>query len=355
MVLSDLWWNRIISSVQHFNLLKEYLSDEMNILLFCKSKFPWKNTLYKKLKTELGDITATRSIHLIRNKSSIAPGKLILESLCSLETQANFWPGQSYAEFFADAEDIALNSMFVWVEDISTKNDASKWIEFVNTYNKLSKAHNKNSKRAVFILECSGNFSFELKSECLATIDITPNDFDRHMFCIMNTSEINCSYLLKQYISELAFNFGGNNIELCGELVLKGLDLLENPSFIYKQVCENSFSVEDIKTKSDMEIKSDIIISQVKIIFPVLEQKRQLLIKKYNNEIKQALPIRNLIDEIVNEPYELELGALLLIVNKNKVVMSPTDKDLLRLCRDIRNKIAHNEILLISEIKSILE
>lgn len=355
MVLSDLWWNRIISAVQHFNLLKEYLSNEMNILLFCKSKFPWKNTLYTKLKIELGDITAIKSIHLIRNKSGIAPGKLILENLCSSETQTNFWPGQSYAEFFADAKDITLNNMFVWVEDISTKDDASKWIEFVNIYNNLSKTHNKDGKRAVFILECSGNFSFESKSECLATIDITPNDFDRHMFCIMNTSEINCSYLLKQYISELAFNFGGNNIELCGKLVLEGLALLENPPFIYKKVCGNSFSVGDIKTKSDMEIKSDIIISQVKIIFPVLEQKRQMLIKKYNNEIKKALPIKNSIDEIVNEPYELELSALLLITNKNKVVMSPADKELLRLCRNIRNKIAHNEILLSNEIKSILE
>lgn len=245
--------------------------------------------------------------------------------------------------------------MFVWVEDISTLDDASKWTEFVNTYNKLSKAHNKNRKRAVFILECSGNFSFEPKSGCLATIDITPNDFDRHMFCIMNTSEINCSYPLKQYISELAFNLGGNNIELCGKLVAEGLTLLENPSFIYKRVCKNSFFVEDIKTKSDMEIKSDIIVSQVKMIFPVLEQKRQLLIKKYNNEIKMALPIKNLIGEIVNEPYELELGVLLLVVNQNKVVMLPADKDLLKLCRNIRNKIAHNEILLSNEIKSILE
>lgn len=354
MVLSDLWWNRIISSVQHFNLLKEHLSDEMNILLFCKSKFPWKNTLYDKLKTELGDITATRAIHSIRNESGTSPGKLILNSLCSPETQANFWPGQSYAEYLADADDITLNSMFVWVEDISAQDDASKWTEFVNAYNRHSKAHNKNCKRAIFILECSSNFSFESRSEYFAAIDITPSDFDRHMFCIMNTSEIKCSYPLKQYISELAFNLGGNSIELCGELASDGLALLENPAFIYKLICKEH-CVEADKIKSDIEIKSEIIISQVKIIFPVLEQKRQMLIKKYNNDIKTALPIKNSLDEIVSEPYELELGALLLMTNQNKVVMSPADKDLLKLCRSIRNKIAHNEILSSNEIKSILE
>lgn len=354
MILSDLWWNRIISSVQYFNLLKENLSDEMNILIFCKSKFPWKNTLYDKLKTELGDITATRAIHSIRCESGTSPGKLILQSLCSPETQANFWPGQSYAEYLADTDNITLNNMFVWVEGISTQDDASMWTEFVNEYNRLSKERNKTCKRAVFILECSGNFCFETKSEYFATIDITPSDFDRHMFCIMNTSEIKCSYPLKQYISELAFNLGGNSIELCGELASDGLALLENPAFIYKLICKEH-CVEADKIKSDIEIKSEIIISQVKIIFPVLEQKRQMLIKKYNNDIKTALPIKNSLDEIVSEPYELELGALLLMTNQNKVVMSPADKDLLKLCRSIRNKIAHNEILSSNEIKSILE
>lgn len=354
MVLSDLWWNRIISSVQYFNLLKEYLSDEMNVLIFCKSKLPWKKTLYEKLKTELGDITATRSIHSIRCESGTSPGKIILKSLCSPETQANFWPGQSYAEYLADTDNITLNNMFVRVEDIPTMDDASKWIEFVNEYYRLSKSHNKNCKRAVFILECSGNFSFEPKSEYFAAIDITPSDFDRHMFCIMNTSEIKCSYPLKQYISELVFNLGGNNIELCGILASEGIALLDNPAFIYKRVCK-MYGIENRETKSEMEIKSEIIISQVKVIFPVLEQNRQLLIKKYNNEIKAALPIKNSLDEIVSEPYELELGALLLMVNQNKVVMLPDDKNLLKLCRNIRNKIAHNEILLSNEIKSILE
>lgn len=354
MVLSDLWWNRIISSVQYFNLLKEKLSNEINVLIFCKSKFPWKNTFYEKIKTELGNITATRSIRSIRNKSGISPGKVILDSLCSPEIQANFWPGQSYAEYLADIDNITLNNMFVWVEGISTPDDASKWTEFVNEYNSKSKTHSKNCKRAVFILECCGNFSFETKSGYFSTIDITPSDFDRHMFCIMNTSEIRCSYTLKQYISELAFNLGENSVELCGLLSSKGLALMENPEIIYKWTCIENH-IEDSEIKSDIEIKSEIIISQIKIIFPILEQNRQILIKKYNDEIKKALPIKNSLGEIVNEPYELELAALLLIVNQSKVSMSPDDKCLLMLCRSIRNKIAHNEILSSAEVKIILD
>lgn len=352
MCFGDIWWSQMLNSVRNFNLLKNALSEEKSVLLFSKEQIPWKDILLDKIKKQLGDITAFRSFEMIKADKSVEPGYTVLNSLCSQNIQAGYWPDQSYARYLSAMDSITLNSLYVWVEGIESEEELSGWISFVNEYRKNADILGKERERAIFILETVGSFSFETKSEYFFSINMTPSEFDRHMFCMVNTFDISCSYALKQYIAELAFNIASENIELCGCLAKSGEDMLDNPGKAYN-VCCDELGVPDNLRKDGSRIDRDIIVSQMRTIFPMLEQRRYMFIEKYVNEIQKILPVKNSIDELVTEPFELELSTLFYIVNQNWIIASEDDRNNLRICREIRNKLAHNETVDGKAIKTL--
>lgn len=330
----------MLNPVRSFEKLASALSDENDVLVFCKDQIPWKEDFFDKIQKELGDITVFRFFKIIKSEKNTPPGQTVLDNLCSHEIQAGYWPDQTYAQYLSGLEDIPLNSLYVWVEGISSEDELSRWLGFVNDYKKLSEGC--QNSRAVFILECVGAFSFETKSKYFVSINMTPDEFDRHMFCMVNTFEVNCSYALKQYIAELAFNLAGDNIELCGLLAKQGMELVHQPHITYQNVCEKLQITGDLK-KDNSRLDRDIIVSQMRTVFPMLEQRRYMFIEKYVKGIEKILPVKNSLDELVKDPFELELSTLVHIVNLNLVIFSDEDKSNLRICREIRNKIAHNE------------
>lgn len=343
----------MLNPVRNFNLLKNALSEEKNVLIFCRERIPWKVMFVDKIKKQLGDITAFRSFRMIKADKTAEPGYTVLNSLCSPDIQADYWPDQSYAEYLAGLDNITLNSLYVWVEGIESEEEVSRWLAFVNEYRKISHSLGKGRDRAIFILETIGSFSFETKSEYFVSINMTPNEFDRHMFCMVNTFDINCSYALKQYIAELAFNLASDNVELCGLLAKSGEDLLNSPHKAYSDCCDELNITDENCRKESSRIDRDIIVSQMRTVFPMLEQRRYMFIEKYVNEIQKVLPVNNSIDELVTEPFELELSTLFYIVNHNQIIVSEDDRNNLKICREIRNKLAHNEIVRGKEIKTL--
>ena len=55
----------------------------------------------------------------------------------------------------------------------------------------------------------------------------------------------------------------------------------------------------------------------------------------------------------MTEPFELELSTLFYIVNQNLIIISDEDRNNLKICREIRNKLAHNERVSGREIKKL--
>lgn len=342
----------MLNPVRNFNLLKNALSDDKNVLLFCRGQIPWKEMFIDKIKKQLGDITAFRSFKMIEDDINSEPGYTVLNSLCSGDIQAGYWPDQTYARYLSSLNNITLNSLYVWVEGIETEERLSKWLAFVNEYRKSSAELENTGERAIFILETTGSFRFETKSEYFSSINMTPSEFDIHMFCMVNTFDINCSYALKQYIAELAFNLSSDNVELCGSLAKSGETLLDYPHKAYEDCCDELNITKDCR-KELSRIDRDILVSQMRTVFPMLEQRRYMFIEKYVNEIKKILPVNNSIEELVTEPFELELSTLFYVVNHNRIIVSEEDRNNLKICREIRNKLAHNEIVNGKEIRTL--
>lgn len=347
MSKDQIWWNSLSTSFQHIQEIVDELYEENNILVMCKTSVPYCQSLYDNIRRNVGKISAYRSIQFIDCKKNEQPGKTILENVCSEKTRNNYWPGQPYSEYLAEANDSTFDKQFIWVRNILTDNDLSAWIRFSDDYQEKIGLGNG----AVFILESIGSHENFVKSDKYHKMDITPKEFEKYVFCMLCTSEKNCSDALKQYIAELSFNLGGGYIDLCGELASAGESLVESPETVYASCCQklNIMSAKDTK-----QVDSDILVSQMKHIFPVLEERRQSIIKKYEFNINKILPIQNMIYDIVENPYDLEFSNLLKLYSVGKLVVEPMDVEALNLYRDIRNDLAHNKKIFFASVKSLL-
>ena len=344
MFLGDIWWNQLPDSIHFYDSLKAELSAGMNVIYICKNPLPWLSSLYNKVQESLGEISSTKTLEHIRNENGCAPGKIILKKFCTDEIQANYWPGQSYAEYLASLDVTALNNKIIWVENINDAATAGSWIDFIKTYNKKRPEGVENNQRAIFVLGCSGDYRLDVNKDYITTCTVPFDAFDKYMFCAMNTSDIKCSYYLKQYIAELAFNMGGDNLELCGELAIKGEELITTPNEIYKQVFQY-FGKHPSEYKKDEILKSCIRVAQMKILFPVLEEKRLELIKKYREDLLCLLPVQDSLGEFVSIPENLEIGTLHHLYCRHNFRMDPKDQNSLFKYREIRNCIAHNDLV----------
>lgn len=344
MFLGNIWWNQIPDSIKFFESLKAELSADMNVIYVSKTPLPWWTTLYGKVKADMGEITSTRTLEHIRHENGCVPGKIIMDRFCSDEIQAGYWPGQSYAEYLASLEVTTLNNRIIWVDNITDAADAGLWIDFIKSYNKNRCANAAKTQQALFILGCNGNLSLDVNNDFIVTCKAPNDTFDRYMFCAMNTSEAHCSYYLKQYIAELAFNLGGDNPELCGELAIRGEELISQPHEIYRDVFSN-LGIQTSEYKRTEISDSCIRIAQMKILFPVLEEKRLELIRKYRKSLLSLLPVQNSLDDIVCIPENLELGTLYHLYREQNLQMDTADAEALLKYREIRNQIAHNEIV----------
>ncbi len=336
MFPDNIWWNQVNSSSKLIDQLLESLKYEKNVLLTTNNLIPWKETLYNLVERRVGEVSSSKTIKFIKADSNVSPGKQLLFSCCSDKERLEYWPGMKYSEYIASLENSMFNKLFVWVKGIENANNVSDWRNFVKEYNEYMKV--KKHQKALLILESYSSGS-KINSDCFSNIDISSDEYDKYILCINIASQLKCSYYFKQYIADLSVGLGGSNVEICADFAMKGIELSKDPL----RVCEMIYGNGD-RISSD-EIKSRVLISQMKIIFPLLEQERQKLINKYRNMLFDILPVKNNFNEIISNPNDLELSSLVNILNSSKVNVSSEDRQNITYYRKIRNKIAHNDII----------
>ncbi|GHU99530.1 hypothetical protein FACS1894211_05100 [Clostridia bacterium] len=94
--------------------------------------------------------------------------------------------------------------------------------------------------------------------------------------------------------------------------------------------------------------------------FPLIEERRNFYIEKYNSQLAKAikkLDIRgkNTGDRIDN-PYDLEVGQILYCYSQREVQLANSNEGQeLRFLRDARNALAHIEVLTSDMISRLLD
>lgn len=242
-----------------------------------------------------------------------------------------------------------MNDYYVWVNGIHNKSDLSKWEDFVSQYHQAAK---QLESAAVFILEYDGA---NTDVHSIEKIVYAVEDYDCRVFSL-EASDALGNTDLQDYQAELARSICCNNPELCFALLMAGNKLLHNPVQTTMEVVSNSYSSEGLPFKAldEQQIQSSAWEAAIVLLFPVLERYRMSFISKNKTELARHLPISNSNGDRVSDPCDLEIGTLFYITNHPNSVFSKEDVDSIKLCRDVRNLLAHNSLVSVDQIQRVL-
>lgn len=155
----------------------------------------------------------------------------------------------------------------------------------------------------------------------------------------------------KQYLSELVSNIACNNAELASAYVTENKRFLENP---YEVVCEfTNRSKEDLIVPKE-KIERLVWKSQIKIVFPLIEEYREKFISRYRSQIATQLPIENNY-ETFETPNDVDIGSLWYLAHRNTIYVSEYDLDCIDIIRTARNTLAHMNVLPYDIVKKIFD
>ena len=177
------------------------------------------------------------------------------------------------------------------------------------------------------------------------------------MFAVLASSSIKERPFINTYLSELVANVAGNDIELAAECINHYKSFLENPLAFIRMVTEEkarSNGEPFSYSKNADEVKHLIWLSQIKTVYPYLEEYREEFVQKHYNAISKQLPIQASYGETYDDPKDVELGTLMYMVGNGIITISTSEYEKLKKYKEARNKLSHLTILNISEITDLL-
>ena len=261
----------------------------------------------------------------------------------------------SYAKFLAESEDIVLNSRFVWIKNVSGRK-LEEWLSFITEYNKSLR---KNALSAVFILETQDRNIKAKKVKGLKYLSFVDSiDFyDKYTFCVLASTGIDISPGIRPYVAEVVSSVCKDDIELCAICMKQWKDFVKEPLKTLLQITSSKKHSDGSPISADYDtesVENRIWEAQIKLLFPIVERYRTHFVKKYRKHIEKALPIETVFGDLIDDPLDVELGALSRLVNEKKVPLTPKEDNQLDAFKKIRNNLAHLRTLDYDQVMWVL-
>lgn len=349
MNAGEIWWGQIGNSLRLLTAVTNILRDCRSAVLQLPAALPWRQTFRDTValrRTALGD---NRSMKTIAWRDGADPGAFILRELCPRQVLADYYPGQSCAAYLGRREGLTLNEQNIWVTGVHRREDVQRWIAFLTEYEQASA---ELPSRAVFLLEYDGP---PVPGGGTELLTFHVEHYDCRVFCLESGAALkNAS--LREYQAELALRIGGADPELSWHLLCAGEELITDPVRTAMDVVSRFRNSEgrSFPQLTEQQIVSAAWRAALVIFLPILEQWRMDFVSRHEPELFRHLPIHNSNGEKVTDPYDLELGALFFISRQPGSPFSQEDRAKIELCRDARNKLAHNKALPREEARQIL-
>lgn len=350
--METIWWNQVTNAVKYVADIKESLLEEKSILLRYSSGMPWRNQLVdsviEAVKLQNGD----KKFVSVSNVDD--PGKYLLKEFCKPEKRTEYRPSKGYAKFFAESDDIVLHDRYLWVQ-VENQKKLDEWMTFVSDY---IRERRKKENKAVFILELAGESPVSNKKGIkVYSFDDYIGEYDRIVFAVLAASSIKDLPFINTYLSELVANVAGNDIELAAECIMHHKSFLVNPiGFISEVVKEKNRSDGEsfIYTKGADEVEHLVWLSQIKSVFPYIEEYRENFVQRHYSVISKQLPIQASYGETYDDPKDVELGTLMYMAGSGIISLATPEYEKLKRFREARNKLSHLTALSLSEIIALL-
>ncbi len=342
--MDKLWWNHITKAHKFMEDIAAAALEGKSVILSLPENVPWRNTLIELVEDRLKLGNPKNSFEILPCPEEEV-GFFLLHRFCKKERIAAYRYGMTYAEFLGQCRDTVLNDRYLWITDIPQEK-YDEWLEFITVYQK----NTTEKAPAVFILETSdAAFAKRTRKGMRQLVfDQHIGAYDKFAFCALAATENSCKDHLRPYLAELAATICGDDIELCAACVSMGAAFVKDPADTVRRIaaekCRSSGQAFHF-SKTDEQMKRLVWETQIKNVFPVIEKFRGSFIKKYDSQIKKALPISNSCGETVTIPEDVELGTLVYMAGCGFVCVNSREYQELEQFRDARNRLAHLDIL----------
>ena len=349
MTPERIWWEQIGSSIRLIDTIAAALEDEQSLVLRIPDGLPWRDGFYKTLDIRMSAIAADRQLRRLKWNCHEEPGEFILRRLCPQEVQANYYPGQSIPAYLSSLDNLVLSDCYIWISDVYERDDICKWISFINDYRPVE---SDSSRKAIFIIEYAGP---QVETGRTRTVEFRVEEYNCKVFCLELAYELKNTDV-PVYQAELAHAMGERNPEFGTLLLNWGEDFLKDPVFIAQTILEHSVNSvgRAFEPAETTFLESCIRRANMVTLYPILEQVRISCIMRHEEQLRNCLPIKNSNGETITEPYELELGGLCHIITNGMHIFYGDEIDRLRVCKKVRNLIAHNRSIEFEDVKRIL-
>lgn len=363
MKTQKIWWEQTPNPEHFIKYTANSLLEGNCILIPDYNSIPWTSYFIEKVKNILTEGNSIKSREEITDDIKNV-GKYILDNYCR-NKKNDFRYAVGYAKFIAQQDKIPFHDRFFLI--YSNENMLDEWAKFIEEYKQLR----GEKPKAVFLLLLETEDYDIKKISNRKGIEIysfkdSINEYDRMVFAMLASYSLKCSSLLKTYLTELACNVAGDNIELCSECLQKHEDFLKDPVHVIKNIIENETDSNGnrfVFSKTDDEIDQAVWTAQIRTFYPLLEEYRRDFIKKYRDTIETHLPITtSSFEEKIEEPEEIGLGILCYMTTedyhsktgKRLYINDKKEKDELFTFKDARNSLSHLHTLSFEEIQELL-
>lgn len=352
--MDQIWWNHIIKAHAFLEEIVSKTVEGSSILLSLPDTIPWRNTLIDIVSERLRVENSKNNLDVIECPD-MEPGEYLLEQYCKKEIRATYRYGVSYAKFLGLCQETVLNDRYLWVTNIPSKK-LDEWIDFVSEYQK----NVKDKTPGVFILEVHDDTLAKKSKKGVKSLAFNQSisAYDKYAFCALAASQTTCKEYLRPFLAEAVSSVCGDDVELCAACVSCGKEFLESPIAVINRIIRDNYRSDGEKytfNKDFNDIEGSIWESQLKYIFPLVEDYRKYFINRYSNAIKNVLPLTTSYGEKVTNPADVELGTLIYMVGKGDLNISSREYAELERYRNARNKLAHMNLLDIGEVEIILK
>ena len=338
-LFGKIWWEDLNGPRRFLVETAEKLSSGKSVVLCLPERVPWSNIMREVLEKLLRK--GTQTINFVNAENiSVEPQEYVLKNFCANKDGFRPYSKKAYAKFLAESTGIALNNSCLWIRNAATAH-LEQWVAFVADYQNFL-----NGKRGgVFLLEASENFSGRANVEIFSYTEKI-SDYDSFAFNIFAAADFaNENHLMKQYLAELVSAFTEGDVEFGAACIDRSDDFLKNPGEVFEDILwEGKFT----SGKSTDEIERAIWMTQLKLIFPLVETFRRNFIKQYEEQVKNTPPY-------YSTPEEVEIGQLYGLFNQRRWLIGENDADDLEFYREVRNKLAHLRTLPFEELQKIFE
>jgi len=353
--MENVWWEQVTHANAFIHEIVSEVLNDKSVILVLPEHTPWDYCLRDNVENALSRENSSKSMKVIDSPHEKV-GEFMLNRYCCEEQRLQYRVCKTHAEFLAGCEDTVLNSYYIWVRNIP-ENLFPEWINFLSDYHKNISPERES---AVFILEtCDPKIRMKfVKGVSNVSYGAMVNTFDAYTFCILASSDAADEIYKKNYLAELVYSICGEDIELCAECIRQGTAFSEDPAGILARILETTCRSDGSSFVLDLDklnLDKRIWKTQMKMLFPMIEDYRGEFVERYRKQIDCQLPFRNSSNDIVfSEPEEVEIGTLSFMAASKLINIDTKEHTRLHQFKEARNTLAHLKTLSLEEVYHIL-